>query len=617
MDKPTATKIIRDTFEQPFNKAQYTLFVKELFNHLTETPETVYQGNLIPNAFKGYVHSLQRIGKYIDTDNKKIEVLMVRLAKETSLERARTMQRNFIAWYLDGSRGGVLKDAALVAFYTDELEDWRFSLVKMEYRLTPTEKGIKAEEELTPARRYSFLVGKYEPNHTAQQQLVPLLIDDQHNPTLAQFESAFNIESVTKEFFTKYRELFLELKESLDEMCEHDKVLCAEFLSKQVDIANFAKKLLGQIVFLYFLQKKGWLGVPRGKDWGAGDRKFLRTLFVRYAGNKKNFFNDCLEYLFYDALNNLNRGGTDPSYYPRFDCKIPFLNGGLFEPIQNYDWQKTHIILPNELFSNSDRTDQGDIGTGILDIFDRYNFTVKEDEPLDKEVAIDPEMLGKVFENLLEVKDRKSKGTYYTPREIVHYMCQESLINYLATELSSVDITNDTPVVIARSAATKQSQLPTKEDIETFIRYGEFAIENDLAKELGTKTYTYKMPESIRQNAELIDEKLANIRICDPAIGSGAFPVGMMHEIVRARTVLTTYLQTSPDVIAKDAPPVVIAKNASCCHCEERSDEAISKPGLLRSVRNDKMMTEPVSQSRTAYNFKRHAIQNCLYGVDI
>ena len=117
------------------------------------------------------------------------------------------------------------------------------------------------------------------------------------------------------------------------------------------------------------------------------------------------------------------------------NCKIPFLNGGLFDPIGNYDWVHTDILLPNDLFSNKKQTPQGDIGTGIFDVFDRYNFTVKEDEPLEKEVAVDPEMLGKVFENLLEVKDRKSKGAFYTPREIVHYMCQESLVYYLANEL--------------------------------------------------------------------------------------------------------------------------------------------------------------------------------------
>ena len=131
-----------------------------------------------------------------------------------------------------------------------------------------------------------------------------------------------------------------------------------------------------------------------------------------------NFFNDILEPLFYDALATPDR---QDDYYSPLKCKIPFLDGGLFEPINSYNWVEVRIPLPNKEFER------------ILDTFDRFNFTVKEDEPLDKEVAVDPEMLGKVFENLLEVKDRKSKGAFYTPREIVHYMCQQSLINYLET----------------------------------------------------------------------------------------------------------------------------------------------------------------------------------------
>jgi len=195
------------------------------------------------------------------------------------------------------------------------------------------------------------------------------------------------------------------------------------------------------------------------------------------------------------------------------------------------------------------QTKEGDTGTGILDVLDRYNFTVKEDEPLEKEVAIDPEMLGKVFENLLEVKDRKSKGTYYTPREIVHYMCQESLTNYLVTKLEGK---------------------VSKEDLETLIKYGETAVEHDiLVQNHGkqTPTYSFKLPESIRKNAQLIDESLSNIKVCDPAVGSGAFLVGMMNEIVRARDTLTSYLGSKAD--------------------------------------------------RTIYEFKREAIQNSLYGVDI
>ena len=239
----------------------------------------------------------------------------------------------------------------------------------------------------------------------------------------------------------------------------------------------------------------------------------------------------------------------------------------MFEPINGYNWEETDILLKNDTFGE------------ILDTFDLYNFTVREDEPLEREVAVDPEMLGKVFENLLEVKDRKSKGTYYTPREIVHYMCQESLINYLDTAINTQEETvipqepvqksligEDKPEQAVLTVQAHKVVIP-REDIEAFIRRGDFAINNDLAKEQGTKSYTYKMPESIRNNARLFDDKLADIKICDPAIGSGAFPVGMMHEIVRARETLTTYIGES--------------------------------------------------RSRTPYNFKRHAIHESIYGVDI
>jgi len=583
MDRQSAIKIIKDTFESSFDKGRFTNLSKNLVKYLDSSKNFTYQGNIIPDAYEQSIQTLERVGKYEDADGHKIDILIVRLKKEQSLERARTMQRNFVAWYLNGSRGGELKDAALVAFVSPESEDWRFSLVRMDYNIAKSPSGtVKVETELTPARRYSFLVGENESSHTAQVQLLPILEDDERKPLLSEFEKAFNIEVVTREFFTKYRELFYDVEEALQRLIKRDEKVRNEFSAKGVDTINFTKKLLGQIVFLYFLQKKGWLGVSENKTWGEGDRKFLRTLFHKGQDNGNNFFNDYLEYLFYDALNNQNRGGVDPSYYNRFDCKIPFLNGGLFDPINNYDWEHIDILLPNKLFSNQEKTKEGDTGIGIMDVFDRYNFTVKEDEPLDKEVAVDPEMLGKVFENLLEVKDRKSKGTYYTPREIVHYMCQESLINYLDTALN----TGDVPLVAepppqgklfgkpdpeqATLKALGYRVIVPREDIEAFVRMGELAIEHDTRVEAygkETERYSYKLPESIRRNAKQIDDKLASIRVCDPAIGSGAFPVGLMTEIVRARNTLTTYL--------------------------------------------------PDKTGRTNYHFKRHAIQNCLYGVDI
>ena len=584
MDRESAKKLIKTTFQNSFDKERFIYFIKNLLNQYDESKAFHLQGCYISKAFENFIKVYERIGTYVDPEGKKIDLLIVYLKKEITLDRARTAQRNFVAHYLKERDE---KDAGLVAFVSPQEEDWRFSFVKMEYKFEKTPKGdVKVKEEFTSARRYSFLVGKNESSHTAQSCFIDILKNDIHNLKLNEIEKTFNIEKVTKEFFEKYRDLFLQIKDSLDEVVKKDEEIRQEFQEKEVNVIDFSKKLLGQIVFLYFLQKKGWFGVKEGQKWGTGPKNFLRELFEKKHCDYKNFFNNVLEPLFYEALRNDR--SYDDHYFSYFKCKIPFLNGGLFDPLNDYNWAKTDILLPDTLFSNQIKTKEGDIGTGILDIFDRYNFTVKEGEPLEKEVAIDPEMLGKVFENLLEVKDRKSKGTYYTPREIVHYMCQQSLINYLYIEVNSKQESRTKeekiqmkllgkPDPIQQSLIIERdSNIISKEDIEQLIKYGDTTIENDhhvTIKGEETKTYSFKLPESIRKNAEIIDEALKNIRVCDPAIGSGAFPVGMMNEIIRARNVLTSYLS-------------------------------------LREA-------EATKQSRTIYNFKRHAIQNCLYGVDI
>ena len=394
MDKRSAISLIRDTLENPFDKRKFAYLVSNMLDHIEAAP-FIYRGNFIPDAYKPYISTLERIGKYKDREGNRIDLLIIQLKKETSLERARTMQRNFIAWYLNGSRGDVLKDAALAAFVSPDTEDWRFSLVKMDYRLDTSGEKVKVKKELTPARRFSFLVGKNENSHTAQSCLLPILTKKAHDPTLKELEEAFSIEKVTREFFERYRDLFLKAEKELDEIVKKDKKIRNDFAKKCVTTADFTKKLLGQIVFLYFLQKKGWLGVGKDekgdfKHWGTGPKNFLRQLFEKKIIRYDNFFDDLLEPLFYEALATERKS----DYYARFNCKIPFLNGGLFEPINDYDWVHTDILLPNEMFSNDRKTKEGDIGTGILDVFDRYNFTVKEDEPLEKEVAVDPEMLG-------------------------------------------------------------------------------------------------------------------------------------------------------------------------------------------------------------------------------
>ena len=576
MDKATAQRLVRETLRDSFDKGRFVYLLKNILNRFDESKAFHARGH-VKEKFRittPIVKTYERIGTYSDPDGKKTDLLIVYLQKESSIDRARTALRNFVADYL---KQRDMKDAALVAFVAPDGEDWRFSFIKMEYKFN--EKG-KVKEKFTPARRYSFLVGKHETSHTAQSRLLPLLLDDEGQPTLKDLEDTFSIEKTTKEFFEKYRDLFLGLKEALDTIVEKDQKIKVEFKRKQVSVVDFAKKLLGQIVFLYFLQKKGWFGVQRGCPWGSGSKHFLRELFDKKHGDYENFFNDILEPLFYEAL----RLERPADYYKHFDCRIPFLNGGLFDPINDYDWIETEILLPDELFSNDRHTKEDDVGDGILDVFDRYNFTVKEDEPLEKEVAVDPEMLGKVFENLLEIKNRKSKGTYYTPREIVHYMCQESLIEYLYGEFNPEivayeTIGDDQMAMFGNEAKKKQLDLTIqhrqrslidKKDIETLIRHGESVVEHERrvvseGREIGR--YSFKLPERIRAKAPRIDEKLAGVRVCDPAVGSGAFVVGMMNEIIRARGALTPH----------------VGEN----------------------------------QERTAYDFKRHAIQNCLYGVDL
>ncbi len=501
---------------------------------------------LVPDAFTSHVKSCQRLGTFTAADGELADVLIVRLTESYKLERTRTALRDFVAHKL--KRDESYKEAGLVAFVAPDAQSWRFSYVRMEYatRRDPKTGKIKPEERLTPARRFSYLVGTDEECHTAQTRFLALLQNTSDRPTFAQIEDAFSVESVTKEFFTKYAELFGDINAALEKLVTKDKALRDEFQKKGVKTVDFAKKLMGQIVFLYFVQKKGWLGVAKGKDWGTGPHNFLRKL-VGHASSLSpsvNIFNDILEPLFYKTL-AYYRGNE--AWCNRFKCRIPFLNGGLFEPLGDYDWEKTDIVLPNKLFTNNEQNDAGDIGTGILDVFDRYNFTVNEAEPLEKEVAIDPEMLGKVFENLIEDNRRKGLGAFYTPREIVHYKCQQCLINYLDTALNN------------------EKEIVPRTDIETFIHLGEQISHYEAVE---TK-YAIKMPVTIEKYARLIDEKLATITVCDPAVGSGAYPVGMMTEIVRARCALTPYF--NPD---------------------EKS-------------------------GRTSYHFKRHAIQNCLYGVDI
>lgn len=604
---------IENILKSAYDLKNYVDLIREIFPKVSMVSPDKFRKEF--TNFSSHIEGSAHVGNYKTADQKNIVIMAVQLKSAGYVENSRSTQRSYAKKLIENANA----DAAFIAFYTEGEPKWRLSFVRLDYEMKIENGHLKTMENLTPAKRYSYLVGKNEPCHTAISRFERFIIDsmaDPEHPTLDDLENAFSVEKVTDEFFKLYCEKFHQLREKLEE--NEDFRIEAE--QHNFTSAQFAKKLMGQIVFLYFLQKKGWLGVgalphtltekeyknayyargaksreliPRvyhsvgdgtyrisgndlnhisdedetvlalcvkGKPWGSGPHNFMRKLFEIAEKKNQNFFDELLEPLFYDAL-NVNRG--EQGYCPALHCRIPFLSGGLFEPIDGYDWKHNNFNIPNELFSNAEI--KGREADGILDIFDRYNFTMSEDEPMEREVAIDPEMLGKVFENLLEVNDRKSKGAFYTPREIVHYMCQESLINYLTNTLQIEE-----------------------EAIREFILYGDFLKDEDTVKEkrqgnggMYISESLYKLDSAgnvVVNRLKDMDEALKNVRVADPAVGSGAFPLGMLNEIVRARQNISAYM------------------------------------AITMNAYDTRMMYQ---MERSPHNLKYETIKNCIFAADI
>ena len=227
----------------------------------------------------------------------------------------------------------------------------------------------------------------------------------------------------------------------------------------------------------------------RSKGWLAGNLHYMHDLFYDASEEVKgDFLDKVLEPMFFGLLNTRPEdrssaplvNGVGVKYIPNAD-EIPYLNGGLF---QQEKIDEVESVFPAGMFQS------------LFDFFDSYNFTIDENDPNDAEVGVDPEMLGKIFENLLE--DNKDKGAFYTPKEIVRYMCQESLTAYLQTGIDDAEV---------------------KEHIANFVKT------NDV-EELGGASSELAMS---------IDQKLIDVKICDPAIGSGAFPMGLLRELYSCR----------------------------------------------------------------------------------
>ena len=480
---------IQDLFNQRYNQAKWKQFLGQAFANvqLLSTPEnlTGIDDHVATNAQKlGYIFLNE------DGIDRQIAVYEVTLAQGIILERNRVGLRNLLRKYWKNI------DAALIVYHHPQDTNWRFTYVS---ELT----GYDAEGEFiqikTEPKRYTYILGEGESIRTAGERF-ERIINKGNKVSLDDVKEAFSVEKLSKTFFEKY-------KEHYNNFCEY--IISQPGISQTIfngdkkAIRDFSKKLLGRIVFLYFIQKKGWLGVPENEDWGNGDHHFLTNQFQNFT-HKELFYKYFLSVLFFDTLNTKRANDLfikNPSY------KIPYLNGGLFEEDHP---NHRNLIFPDHLFAN------------LFNFFDQYNFTIYEDDPLDHTIAVDPEMLGHIFENLLE--DNKDKGAYYTPKEIVHYMCQESLIEYLNTYCLNCDFSDSGITLIEET----QKELITK-----FIKKKEINI-NILEK-------SSKSKESYKSWFRHLNIALDNVKICDPAIGSGAFPMGFLHEIFTAKQTLHTF----------------------------------------------------------------------------
>ena len=480
----------KEVIESRYNRQNWQLLLHDIFGNKIKfwnTPSTI-------TTSSQFAKEALWLGTITLSDDQTISVYEVELSDSVDIERNRRGIRDMLLtdWRNNGNAG------AFMFCYRKNESVLRFSYVSEAW--TFADDG-SYQKESTDAKRFTYLLGEGHRSRTAIQQFEKLR---DSSLTLKDLTKAFSVDAVSDMFFDGYKKQYEDIiqyitgkrmvkvankweERVMHDPCEEIMQEFAHFPNPEKAVRDYVKKLMGRLVFLQFLQKKGWLGVPAGATWGNGDAEFIQTLFAQ-CQDKDHFIDDVLESLFND-LNSENEKQL-PQY------RTPYLNGGLFERDAT---DETEFPLPAKYMQS------------LLDFFASYNFTIDENDPDDAEVGVDPEMLGRIFENLLE--DNKDKGAFYTPKEIVSYMCRESLIAYLQTDIEDE---------------------ATKEAIRQFVTTHD-------ANALGTN-------DKLRQQ---VDEALCNVKICDPAIGSGAFPMGLLKELFQCRTALEGIEQSKAAEIKK------------------------------------------------------------------
>lgn len=490
----------------------------------------------------------------------------------------------------------------IAVFYADGSPNYRISLITFSFE-KKGEKGVK--EILSNPKRYSYLLGPGTKIHTPTKNILATgRIKDEKD-----LKDRFSLEVVTKEF---YQELanwyFWALK-----YVEFPKDLEKEANGKNIGLIRFITRFM----FVWFMKRKGLISE------NLFDKNYLNIVLKTLEDNQTSYYTAIIQNLFFATLNRKieerrfrkdeehhgkNKDYMDHRYYRHHKLfknpeimkeifnQIPFLNGGLFECLDKKrkdedndtgreiridgfsDIESKQPVFPNFLFFSDevetdltkDYNDNKYKKTkvrGLINILNTYNFTIDENSSIDVDVSLDPELLGRVFENLLASYNpetattaRKSTGSYYTPREIVDYMVEESLKEYLKTKLSTEDIPD----------------LDNK--LESLFSYED-----------------EKNPFNENETDKLI-QMINELKVIDPAVGSGAFPMGMLQKLVFLLSKLDPHNKKWKEEQIKALQNLTDSK--------------------LREELNKKI-EEYFSKNELNYGRKLYLIQNCLYGVDI
>ena len=468
---------LQTKLSQPYDAGQWKDIVEDVFHDVQYWAKE----KELPHASENVEQFVEK-GTIRLKDGKNLALFEVKVADDINLPRARVKLRNLVSQYIDQhSHYGVL------AIFNQGTEEYRLSLVAKETELIDGEVITRE----TPPRRYTYLLGPGESCRTAAERLASL--SSIPDASLDDVIDAFSVEKLNREFYRDIQRHFYRLVGGKVDKTDYTGCLHLPSHTPEADhqmYQEFAVRLIGRITFCWFLKHKRC-----NKDRPLIPEELLSSEAVT---SHSGYYHAILEKLFFQTL---NRPMNERSKYaPEFAHLIPYLNGGLFDP-KPHDWYEEGALGASKYINTLQIPDEWFLN--LFKCLEQYNFTIDENTTLDNDVSIDPEILGRIFENLLaEINPetgetaRKTTGSFYTPREIVDYMVEESLVQHLKSKIADDELSE--------------------------TRFRALFVDDDKPHNLDETT------------RKAVIKAFRTIKVLDPACGSGAFPVGILQKMLCA-----------------------------------------------------------------------------------